>query len=456
MACPATAGVAALVKQAHPTWTGVQIKAAIVGTADPALNNGYNSRLAGAGEVQAQKAVNASTIATTTDGLDALPFGFVPGSADTSITRSITLTNTSANAVTYNLAPAFNGSSRGVTLSMPSSVTVPGNSSQSVAVTASISAASLAALPSDDTFTVGPGAVVTSRGTVVATPASGSGADQQRLEIPFMLVPRGLSNVVAGPAGKFTPVTGPPTGGGPSDSFSTTVPLTNSGIHTGTADLYTWGIHDAQDQGGHEWDIRDAGLQVLPGPALGGTASDRGLVFLLNTYGSNANQTTVEYDINVDTNGDGVPDYVVVGVDDGSVFNAGSFNGVMDSVIINAHTHAIVDAFNADAPMNGSTIELPALASDLGLSDGAGTITYTVDSFSELSSGVDTTGTATLDVYHPALSSGDFATLAPGGSGSFTLTELNSAVKHTHALGWLIASVDDASGAAQADEIAAK
>jgi hypothetical protein len=29
-------------------------------------------------------------------------------------------------------------------------------------------------------------------------------------------------------------------------------------------------------------------------------------------------------------------------------------------------------------------------------------------------------------------------------------------VKQTHALGWLIASVDDASGAAQADEIAAK
>jgi hypothetical protein len=128
----------------------------------------------------------------------------------------------------------------------------------------------------------------------------------------------------------------------------------------------------------------------------------------------------------------------------------------MDSVIINAHTGAIVDAFNADAPMNGSIVELPALASDLGLSAGAGTITYTVNSFSELSSGTDTTGTATLNVYNPALSSGDFATLNPGASGAFKLTELNNAVKQTHALGWLIASVDDASGAAQADEIAAK
>jgi minor extracellular serine protease Vpr len=106
--------------------------------------------------------------------------------------------------------------------------------------------------------------------------------------------------------------------------------------------------------------------------------------------------------------------------------------------------------------MNGSIVELPVLASDLGLSAGAGTIRYAVNSFSELSAGTDTTGSATLDVYNPALSSGDFASLAPGASGSFTLTELNNAVKQTHALGWLIASVDDASGAAQVDEIAAK
>ncbi|HKU59143.1 MAG TPA: S8 family serine peptidase, partial [Gaiellaceae bacterium] len=457
MACPATAGVAALIKQAHPTWNGIQIKAAIMDTADPTLNTGYNTRLAGAGAVQAQKAVNASTIATTPDGLDSLPFGFVAGSGDTSVTRSITLQNTSATAVTYNLAPSFNGNAPGVTFpSLPQSVTIAGNSSQTVSVTASITAAKLAALLSDDTFSVGLGAVQSSRGTIVATPATGSAADQQRLEIPFMLVPRGLSSVVAGPASKFTPVTGPSQGGGPSDAFSTTVPLNNSGIHTGTADLYTWGIHDPQDQGGREFDIRDVGVQVLPGAALGGADSDRSLVFLLNMYGSNTNQTNVEYDIPVDTNGDGTPDFIVVGVDDGAVFAAGSFDGIMDSVVLNAKTHAVVDAFRADAPMNGSTVELPVLASDLGLSSGASTLTYSVNSFSEIGPQTDTTGSATIDVFNPAVSSGDFATLAPGASGSFTLTEQNDAVKKTHALGWLIASVDDASGAAQADEIAAK
>src|SRR5437868_746765 len=80
MACPMTAGIAALVKQVHPTWSGLQIKAAIMNTADPSLNTGYNVRRSGAGVVQAQKAVNSSVLATTADQLDSIAFGYVPGS----------------------------------------------------------------------------------------------------------------------------------------------------------------------------------------------------------------------------------------------------------------------------------------------------------------------------------------------------------------------------------------
>jgi minor extracellular serine protease Vpr len=449
MACPATAGIAALVKQAHPGWNGLQIKAAIMNTADPSLNIGYNSRLAGAGAVQAQRAVNSATLATTGDGLHALAFGFIAGSGSMSVTKQFILTNTSGAPVTYNLAVAPNGSTRGVTFSLPSSVTVGPGLSQTVSVTASATAATFAALPSDDTFAVGLGAVVTSRGDIVATPASGSASNQQQLEIPYMLVPRGLSNVVAGAPGAFSKVQG--------STSSGTLPLSNSGIHSGTADLYTWGIHDAQESG-REWDVRDAGVQILPGAAFGVADTDRGLVFLINTYGPATNHTVDEYDVVIDTNGDGAADYVVVGFDDGAVF-AGSFNGILDSFVINATTGAVVDAFRADAPMNGTTIELPALASDLGLSAGKGAkaptgITYTVNTFSELGPQTDTTGAASIDVFDPPVSSGDFATLAPnGGTASMTLT-VNKHVKQNPALGWLVASVDDANGAPQADEVA--
>ena len=48
MASPHTAGMAALVRQAHPTWKKVDYwKAAIVNTADPGQVTGYSTRVAG-------------------------------------------------------------------------------------------------------------------------------------------------------------------------------------------------------------------------------------------------------------------------------------------------------------------------------------------------------------------------------------------------------------------------
>src|SRR4029077_17133401 len=154
-------------------------------------------------------------------------------------------------------------------------------------------------------------------------------------------VPRGLSNVVAGSPATFTKSNSGGSGP-PGHNFSSTLPLTNSGIHTGTADLYAWGITDPKESG-QPMDVRDVGVQVLPGSAFGVANSDRGLVFVINTWGKATNQSVNEYDIPIDTNGDGQPDFVVVGADLGFV-ETGSFNGQFASFTINAHTGAIVDA----------------------------------------------------------------------------------------------------------------
>lgn len=468
MACPMTAGIAALVKQAHPTWTGAQIKAAIMNTADPTAGHiaaGYNVRIEGTGVVQAQRAVNSTVIATTSDALDSIAFGYVPGSGDRTAQKTFSLTNYGTTTATYNLSVVSNGSLRGAGISVtPGGVSIAAGATADVQVSLTMSAAAFAALPSDDTFAVGPGGVVTVRGTIVATPAAGDPADHQTLRVPFLLVPRGLSNVAAGAPSKFsnlTPVSSTFTGT-PGNTISATLPLTNTGIHAGTADLYTWGISEPMDNGRPN-DVRDVGVQVVPGTALGSTAKDRGLVFLINTWGQAANQSVNEFDIPVDTNGDGVPDFVIVGADLGAVLT-GSINGVFASFTINARTHVIVDAFLADAPMNGSTIELPALAKDLGLSqreDGVGPvkkqgITYRVVARSLKPGGfTDVTGSASINPFSPSVSSGDFATLGPGGATSFTLTVDTDQQKAQPALGWLVASIDDANGAPQADEVAA-
>ena len=453
MAAPMTAGTAALVKQAHPTWTPSQIKAAIMNTADPSLNVGYNSRLAGTGVVQAQNAVNSSVLATTSDQLHAIAFGQVEGTGDFATQKTFTLTNLGSSPATYDLTVSGNGSQRGASITVsPTQVTVAPNQTATVQASLSMSTAAFAALPSDDTFAVGPGAVVNVRGDIVATPAAGHAADNQTLRLPYMFVPRGLSNVVAGTPPAFRKVPGQPA------TFSSSLPLSNNGIHTGTADLYTWGIHDARESG-LPMDVRDVGVQVFPGSALGGSDSDRALVFVINTYAPATNQATNEYDILIDNNGDGVADFLVVGFDLGAVLT-GSFNGQMASFTIEVSTGNVIDAFLADAPMNGSVIELPALASELGILPRAKPkppvkFSYTVNAFSLITGDVDTTGSATFTPFNPALSSGDFATLGPGASTSFTLKMNRPQQSQTPALGWLVVSVDDASGAPQAAEVSA-
>jgi minor extracellular serine protease Vpr len=456
MACPMTAGIAALVKQVHPAWNGLQIKAAIMNTADRSLNTGYNVRRAGAGVVQAQKAVNSSVLATTADQLDSIAFGYVPGSGDYTDQKAITLTNLGSVDATYSLSVATQSvQGTSVTVS-PSSVTVPHGQSMTVHVNLSISASAFAALPSDDTFAIGPGGVNTVRGDIVATPTAGD-ASAQTLAVPYLVVPRGLSDVTAGTPTAWTKSNSPAGKG-----FNSTLPVTNNGIHAGTADLYAWGIHDGNENSA-PMDVRDVGVQVQPGANFGVSDSDRGLVFLINTYGTSTNQSVNEYDVLIDTNRDGQADFVVVGFDLGALLT-GDNDGRFGSFTIDASTGDIIDAFFADAPMNGSTIELPAIASEIGLAQKAAKPTafrYAVNAFSEVPGGiVDSTGSALFDPFHPAVSSGVLnedgtaKAVAAGGSISLPLSVDKSQLGNTPALGWLVASVDDANGAPQADEVA--
>lgn len=66
MASPHVAGAAALIKQAHPDWNPEQVKAALMNTAKPLVNDQgqqYNPYEQGAGRIQVEKAVNAKVLA---------------------------------------------------------------------------------------------------------------------------------------------------------------------------------------------------------------------------------------------------------------------------------------------------------------------------------------------------------------------------------------------------------
>jgi minor extracellular serine protease Vpr len=455
MASPMTAGAAALVMQAHPGWSSDAIKAALIDTsnASSAKILGYNLRTAGTGVVDAVKAVATVAYATTTGGTDTLSYGYRALGAAYTATQSLSFHNTSASAITYTLAASTNGGQLGTTVSFSaSSVTVPAGGSNSVDVTLSLTASAVAALPGAEASIFG--SIVTVRGAVVATPTS-SATGVYPLRVPYLLVPRGTSDITNGARSGYT------RGAGISTA---TLPVSNAGIHGGTADVYAWGIHDANDVGGGEdaVDVRDVGVQVQPKAFLCGTdttgvcshADDRSLIFAVNVYGAASNPAISEIDIPIDLQSDGRPDYFVVGVDFGAV-TAGAFSGQYASFIFDAAGN-IVDLWVADAPMNGSTVLLPTLASEIGLDPAVNStrFRYAVAAFSIVPGGiVDVTAAATFRSHQPPVSTGQQVPLAPGGSSVIPLWVDRGKQAGTPQLGWLVVGLDDANGTVQANEV---
>jgi minor extracellular serine protease Vpr len=445
MASPMTAGVAALVKQAHPSWNPGMIKAAIVSTADASPKiGGYVPRVAGSGVVNARQAAGTSVVASTKGDGGNLTFGFDSLSGAYSESQSVTVHNTGNAPVTYDLATAFNGNSHGATAAVsPKSLTVPARSSRSATVTLSLTKAAVAALPTVDASNFG--ALSSISGALTATPR-GNVAGAPPLRVAFLSVPAAESSVTSSSAAKGTVQNG---------TLATSVKVRNGGVHAGSADVYSWGITDGNDVTGGEdaMDVRAAGVQSLPGAALGGSNADRSLVFAVNTFGRWSTAAVNEFDISIDNNGDGTADFIVVGVDLGAV-TAGEFNGQFASFTFNADDGSLVNAFQAIAPANGSTALLPALASDLGLAEGSSHFAYTVNAFSIVPEALtDSTATAQWDSHRPPVSTGQFVQLEPGASASIDLTVDQAGVAATPVKGWLVVSPDDRTGAAEADSV---
>ena len=448
MASPHVAGVAALVRQAHPSYTPEQVKSVIVGTAVQTKVSPYDPRLAGSGMVQPRRAVDAVVYALAGDGTASLSFGYDQRrSSGYSETLSFDLYNRGPRTEVYPL------SSTGIVRLDRTSVSIPAHGHVTIKATASRSAAQLAALPSASQTIIGGtpwGGLVSVGGVITATPAVRSNG-RYPVRITYRAVPRAESNIVPSQRTDWQSSAG---------VSSATVKLTNNGIHTGIADVYAWGLSDPKDMPSAVTatnDIRAVGVQVLPVEFLTGEPddNDRGLIFAINTYGrwSGGFQNVFE----IDVFGAGPdPEFSIISIDLG-ILTAGDFSGEVVSVIVDADGN-VVDAWVADAPANGSTILLPALASDIDRTDPGSTIDYEVfgDTFVDSSDLGDSledvvAGRASISVFDPAVSTGDFIGLPPGGSTLLELDVDEAAFADHPTKGWMVVTLDDANGAAQAD-----
>ncbi|WAU85249.1 S8 family serine peptidase [Streptomyces sp. Qhu-G9] len=101
MATPHAAGAAAILKQQHPDWTYVELKAALTGSAK---GGKYTAFQQGSGRIQVDKAIKQTVIAEPSS----LSFGIQqwPHTDDTPVTKKVTYKNLGTTDVTLNLTAA--------------------------------------------------------------------------------------------------------------------------------------------------------------------------------------------------------------------------------------------------------------------------------------------------------------------------------------------------------------
>jgi minor extracellular serine protease Vpr len=341
MAAPHVAGVAALARQAHPTWSGNELAASIVNTGRPTQVGGttpYRTSRAGTGLVFPFGVVKTQAVAFAGQQIPAANFGFYESEDDFSGTRTIRVWNKGSAPMTFDVGTSnASGSPHTLTPSAASVTVAPGTfGAVDVALAVPMSTAGDAT------------AFREVAGLVTFTPQGGAN-NNITLRVPYYLVPRpsSLIDVTVADSSPDSP------------SFSTTATVTNSAdaAIAGSADFYAWGLRDGEDADGSPADMRAVGVQSFD---LGG--GDRLIGFGVSTWHRWSNASTTEFDIFVDVdpqNGNG-DDYIVVGVDVGAV-TAGVFNGQFGSFVFSTRS-AGASGFVAGAPTDGSTAWLPTLS----------------------------------------------------------------------------------------------
>jgi subtilisin family serine protease len=441
MSGPHVAGVAALTRQAHPTWSVADIKAAIVNTADPAGVANHRISRGGSGLVQPARSTATSVVALGDPMTASLSYGWAEFTGTHTASKTVTLRNNGSSAATFSVGSESNSPFASAHTVTPgaSSVTVPAGGSATVAIQLSVNAADVG----------NASAFREVAGQVVFTPAAGSNSGIA-LRVPYYLVPRALSRVRSAP---------PQLRFAGTETARTINVLNQDGGIAGNADFYLWGLEDGNEAAANANDIRAVGVQSFAS-ATPTNPNRRLLVFAVNTWDRWSNAAVSEFDIPLDVNGDGGTDYIVAGADAGLLLGTGQFDGRFAVGVFSTRSAGGSVLFLATAPHDGSTALLPVRTDQLCRTgepclDGTTNrrISYGATGFANRPGSVDdpVAGTARYNPWSPALSEGMFVGgLAPGASSEVPLTLNRAEWASTPTKGLMIVTTDNRSGADEA------
>jgi subtilisin family serine protease len=329
MATPMVAGLAALVLDKHPGWSPEQVKADIMntadanlyvdGTADPSSDR-YAPMRVGAGRIDAATALSNDVLAFTQTDTGTVSASFGPLAVTAPMTRSRTIELQNIGGTDQHYTAAFDQITGvpGVTYSVsPQAVTVPAGGAAEVTLTLSIP---------DPSELATAAAFDPTHGDV--DPVSGA---------PMDTLAEASGNVTFTPTdGSTTPALRVPAYAAPRPASTMTQPAQLSIGATHTAALPLTGGDVGYGNGSAAIDSLAAGFELqatspaLPACTSGvasciattddsgadlkavGTTSDGDyLYFAIVTQGAHSTPASkVEFDIYLDTTGDGVPDLV--------------------------------------------------------------------------------------------------------------------------------------------------
>jgi minor extracellular serine protease Vpr len=415
MATPHVAGSAALAIQAHPEWPAEDVAAAVVNTADSTQLAGYSPQLGGNGLVQPFGATQTSVIARADDGTPSVSFGVAEFTRDFNDEEKITLENHGRSSATFAVAVVKGPGSAHTATTDTNSITVSGHERATLRLKLAVPIA-----------TAGDSSAFRQvQGRIVLTPTSGNSG--VTLGMPYYMVARARSMVEARLRGDL------------GEHAAGTVALTNdSKAVAGSADFYAWGLR------GDHASLGSIGLRAVGVQSFNDPANGLMLQFAVNTFGRASNPDTNVYDLFLDVNGDGVPDYDVEAADLG-LLTTGTANGLMVVGVFNLATNGGVLEFLATAPTDGTTVLLPLVAADVGITSANPRFSYFAQA-TDLATGIGDTisAPARFNAFNNSIGTGTYVALAPGATASVPLAIDRKEFALTPALGEMVVSLDNA------------
>ncbi|HEX2539928.1 MAG TPA: S8 family serine peptidase [Caldimonas sp.] len=382
-AAPMVAGAAALLVQAYPNRPPVKIKAMLMNSAqtavytNPALLPGELAPVSriGAGELRVDRAIALTSAAWSPQAKSAaLSFGALEVAAPMVVERTLRIQNFADVDRTFRITPSFrydaDAATGAVQVLARSQVRVAARSTEEIEVRLRIDPSKLPSWTFEGGFQGGDGAALNGPefdGYLTLT--SGS----ERLSVPWHVLPRRAAELATTVA---------------QTRQGDVLRLRNRGAETGVYDVFSLtGVSSKSPrselpQPGDNFaliDLRAVGVRYLPN-ALTGLGVDV-LEFAFDTSSRRPHPAYPGgFEVQVDTNGDGSPDYFVFNTEAGGFAMTGQTLVAVQAA--NAATSAAF--FYADADLNSGnmifTVPLNIGTGSIALSPGA-TIGFTVLAF---------------------------------------------------------------------------